>query len=323
MSGKNKRYAKRSIAAGVLGAALIASAPQIDADVSELASVLRHLDSSAAAARTGSATTNRQAIQRLVVEGAMDNGTVPPALALAVAQVESDFQARVRSHAGARGVMQIMPATAWGEFQVRAEQLWEPQTNIRIGIAFLNQLYRTYGNRWDLALSHYNGGTLDKVGGRYVAHSYTRDYVRKVMKKWRHYQRNNLVARLAVQKVPNSSRFQSDRSFYVATKREVAPSEPAQARRDASRAHDYWLLEDPKGEKNWRDYLKVADRWLKRGGGEPEVGSAIAPKGKAQNDVGVAGSHSYEPSVVADSRTINRFRHDPVRPRFSAGYRFR
>lgn len=321
MTGKKKLYVKKSIAIGALGAALIAAAPHIDGDASGFGNLLRQLDSSAAAARTDSATTNRQSIQKLVVEEAMDNGTVPPALALAVAQVESDFQARVKSHAGARGVMQIMPATAWGEYRVRAEQLWVPQTNIRIGIAFLTQLYRTYGNRWDLALSHYNGGTLDKVGGRYVAHSYTRDYVRKVMRKWRHYQRNNLVARLAVPKTPTHERFQSDRSFYVAMKRDDDPSERLQARRDASRAHDYFLLEDPKGDKNWRDYLKVADRWLKRGNDGSDKTAEIAQENKAQRDPVAAGTYRQAPSVIIDGRPGNRFRHDPAGPR--PGYRFR
>jgi hypothetical protein len=46
----------------------------------------------------------------VIVEALQQN--VAPELALAVARVESNFQTHVVSHAGARGVMQIMPRTA-------------------------------------------------------------------------------------------------------------------------------------------------------------------------------------------------------------------
>ena len=57
------------------------------------------------------AAPSRTEIKRLVVEEA-EATRIPPSLALAVAKVESDFQAEALSHKGARGVMQIMPRTA-------------------------------------------------------------------------------------------------------------------------------------------------------------------------------------------------------------------
>ena len=53
------------------------------------------------------AAPTRTEIKRLVVEEA-DATRIPPSLALAVAKVESDFQAEALSPKGARGVMQIM-----------------------------------------------------------------------------------------------------------------------------------------------------------------------------------------------------------------------
>lgn len=100
----------------------------------------------------------------MVVEEAHRNGTVPPSLALAVAKVESGFDEGAESSFGARGVMQIMPKTAKDEFQVSADRLWDPRLNIQVGIAYLEQLYHQYGQRWNLALSHYNGGTLKGKG---------------------------------------------------------------------------------------------------------------------------------------------------------------
>jgi len=121
-------------------------------------------------------------VQRLIVQEAL-NSRVPPSLALALARVESNFQARAESPVGARGVMQIMPKTAREVFGVHADQLWNARLNIRLGIKFLEQLYDQYGKRWDLALSHYNGGTL--VGGSgasAIPHNYTRKYVADVLR---------------------------------------------------------------------------------------------------------------------------------------------
>ena len=137
---------------------------------------------------TSSFAISRTEVKQIVIEEAQ-RSTVPPALALAVAKVESDFQERVRSHRGARGVMQIMPATARGEFGVDADELWDPRLNIQLGIDFLERLYAQYGGEWELALSHYNGGTLKGGKGSYaMPHSYTRKYVADVMRWWQRYQ---------------------------------------------------------------------------------------------------------------------------------------
>ena len=137
-------------------------------------------------------------VQRMVIEEAM-NSRVPPALALAVARVESNFQARAHSPVGARGVMQIMPKTARGVFGVHESQLWDARLNIRLGIEFLEQLYDQYGKRWDLALSHYNGGSL--VGGAgAVPHGYTRKYIADVQ-RWQRYYESPSAFRTDVAKV--------------------------------------------------------------------------------------------------------------------------
>ena len=121
------------------------------------------------------AQAGKPEIRRLVVAEAARNGVVPTSLALAVARVESNFDPGPVSSAGARGVMQIMPRTARSEFGVNGEALWDPRTNVRLGLRYRAQLYDRYGRRWDLALSHYNGGSLVRSrSGRPRAHSYTR-----------------------------------------------------------------------------------------------------------------------------------------------------
>jgi soluble lytic murein transglycosylase-like protein len=97
-------------------------------------------------------------IRALVVEEAV-RMNISASLALAVAHAESNFNPRAESHAGARGVMQIMPATAKGEYNISPGLLWNPRVNVRLGLHFLKRLIRRYRGRVDLALSHYNGGS--------------------------------------------------------------------------------------------------------------------------------------------------------------------
>ena len=59
----------------------------------------------------------RADVQQWIIEEA-ELTKVPPALALAVAKVESNFRDDALGPQGERGVMQIMPATARGEFGV-------------------------------------------------------------------------------------------------------------------------------------------------------------------------------------------------------------
>jgi hypothetical protein len=145
---------------------------------------------------TNSSAATRAEIKRMVVNEAM-NSRVPPSLALAVAKVESDFQERALSTAGARGVMQIMPATAQSEFGVEVGELWNPQLNIRLGIDYLEQLYDQYGGKWNLALSHYNGGTLKGKGANATPHGYTQKYVKSVLNWHRRYSDQATVWRTA------------------------------------------------------------------------------------------------------------------------------
>ena len=130
----------------------------------------------------------RAQIKAMVVREAYDLG-VPAALALAVAHAESNFNPTAESHRGARGVMQIMPATARGEYAIRAEQLWNPRINIRLGLHFLRRLIDRYGGRVDWALSYYNGGSAVGPPSRARVIPATRAYVRKVERLRNRYRR--------------------------------------------------------------------------------------------------------------------------------------
>lgn len=129
---------------------------------------------------------DRNDVRQIVIEEALEL-QLPLSLALAVAHAESFFNPKAESPKGARGVMQIMPATARGEYGIHADHLWHPRLNIRTGLHFLKQLLNRYDGRVALALSYYNGGS--KVGDLPNAHILpaTRPYVKRVWELQGHY----------------------------------------------------------------------------------------------------------------------------------------
>src|SRR5687768_13387044 len=88
---------------------------------------------------------------------------VDPTLVRAVIQVESDFNPMCVSHKGARGLMQLMPATA-KRFGVT--KVHDPEQNIHGGIRYLAFLLELFGDM-PRALAAYNAGegAVMKYGG--------------------------------------------------------------------------------------------------------------------------------------------------------------
>ena len=150
-----------------------------------------------ATAEAAAPTTFTQTeIKRMVIQEAL-NSSVPPSLALALARVESDFRDSALSPKGARGVMQIMPATARGEYGVDAGELWDARLNIQLGIDFLERLIDRYQGRWDLALSHYNGGSVSGSLPNAAVLPVTKRYVDAVLRWERRFADQAAVWQLA------------------------------------------------------------------------------------------------------------------------------
>lgn len=168
MSGAAKLSRRSLLAAGAASVALLALGGPADARVG------------------AGAVHARSEIKDMILQEARRLGVSVP-LGLAVAHVESYFDARAESHKGARGVMQIMPKTSREEYGIHPDLLWDARINIRLGLHFLGRLIRQYGGRVDLALSHYNGGSAVGRPPRARIIPATRGYVRKVMKMRRQY----------------------------------------------------------------------------------------------------------------------------------------
>lgn len=82
----------------------------------------------------------------------------------AIARQESEFDRTRRSHAGARGIMQLMPGTAREQaaklgLSYRPSALYsDPSYNIRLGDAYFNRMLRYYNGSYPLAIAAYNAG---------------------------------------------------------------------------------------------------------------------------------------------------------------------
>ncbi|MBQ7940037.1 MAG: lytic transglycosylase domain-containing protein [Clostridia bacterium] len=87
---------------------------------------------------------------------------VPEYVIYAVIKVESDFTSNAESHAGAIGLMQIMPDSFdWISMRLKRTSevgmMYDPRTNIEYGTYYLSYLYTRY-NRWDTVFAAYNAG---------------------------------------------------------------------------------------------------------------------------------------------------------------------
>jgi soluble lytic murein transglycosylase-like protein len=89
---------------------------------------------------------------------AMTEG-VDPALAFSLIRVESGFTRRAVSSAGAVGYTQVMPSTAfWLQPGLGREDLFERDTNLRLGFRYLRMMIDQYNGDLHLALLAYNRG---------------------------------------------------------------------------------------------------------------------------------------------------------------------
>ena len=98
---------------------------------------------------------------------------------VAVAQVESQFVPNARSRADARGLLQVMPATA-ASLKLDVDR---PAANVLAGARYLRILLDRY-SRTDLALAAYNAGptAVDAAGG--APWPETQTYVANVQQRW-------------------------------------------------------------------------------------------------------------------------------------------
>ena len=116
---------------------------------------------------------------------AADYYALPPALVKAVIAIESNFDPRAVSHAGAQGLMQLLPPTAR---QMLVEDCFAATDNIYGGTRYLRILANRFGGDLRLTLAAYNAGPELVERVQSVPNILeTQSYVRRVLMLYRHY----------------------------------------------------------------------------------------------------------------------------------------
>lgn len=114
---------------------------------------------------------------------------IEPHFVHAIISAESAYRPDARSHAGAMGLMQLMPGTA-RRFGV--SDAYNTGQNIRGGATYLKWLLNEFGGDMQLAAAGYNAGegNVKKYGNKIPPFIETRAYVPKVMEYYRRYKAN-------------------------------------------------------------------------------------------------------------------------------------
>lgn len=85
---------------------------------------------------------------------------VDPYIALSVLEIESNYKPNLKSSAGAVGLMQWIPKWhSWRMGKFHLNDMWDPYTNIIVGMDYLNDLFQSNGS-WREALYGYNHSTV-------------------------------------------------------------------------------------------------------------------------------------------------------------------
>jgi soluble lytic murein transglycosylase len=131
---------------------------------------------------------------------------VDPFLIAAIIREESQYDVKAVSRVGAIGLMQVMPATASnvarrvGLPAVGRDDLFDQETNIRIGVRYVEQLLDQFSENLVYTIAAYNAGPLavgnwiSQHGGKdqdefveLIPYQETRQYVKRVLRSYREY----------------------------------------------------------------------------------------------------------------------------------------
>lgn len=117
---------------------------------------------------------------RAMVDRTADSFGVERALAHALVAAESGYNPHAVSRAGAVGLMQVMPATA-ADYGVRqVDTLFDPATNLRVGMRHLARLIRRHGIGKAVMAYNAGEGALARSNG-FVTYAETQRYTHRVL----------------------------------------------------------------------------------------------------------------------------------------------
>ena len=135
-----------------------------------------------------------------VIEKTARKYDVDHTLVKAVIKAESNFNSKAVSRKGAKGLMQLMPKTA---YSLRVGDCFHPEDNIDGGVRYLRYLMNVYDGNLPLTLAAYNAG--EKAVARYRGippYAETKTYVRRVMRYYEEYNRKSATTSISKADAP-------------------------------------------------------------------------------------------------------------------------
>jgi len=126
-------------------------------------------------------TSGDPELDRIILQVGQKEG-VDPRFIHAVIWQESKYKVDARSHAGAQGLMQLMPATAK---RFGCQHPDDPAENIEAGTKYLSWLLKRFAGNVELALAGYNAGegSVDKYDG-VPPYNETKNYVKIISQRY-------------------------------------------------------------------------------------------------------------------------------------------
>jgi hypothetical protein len=130
----------------------------------------------------GAFSTGDAIIDGFIVDSCL-RYNIDPLLIYAQMNQESKFKQRAISHKGARGLMQLIPATA---IRFGAKDIYDPQQNIEVGVKYMRWLLNKFDGDIRLALAAYNAGenAVIKHGRQIPPYRETQNYVARITTRY-------------------------------------------------------------------------------------------------------------------------------------------
>jgi hypothetical protein len=130
----------------------------------------------------GAFTTGDSLIDSYIVDSSK-RYNIDPLLIYAQMHQESAFKLKAMSHKGARGLMQLMPATA---VRFGVTDIYNPKQNIEAGVKYMRWLIDKFNGDVVLALAGYNAGegAVMRFGNQIPPYRETQEYVRRISSRY-------------------------------------------------------------------------------------------------------------------------------------------